>query len=260
MDAVKQMTFDWSLGRHPELLSGTFYQPLDQTVPHQFFATSMLATPLLRGVLGWEPDAPLGRARLAPQLPPDWPELTVRRLRAGGTSTDVEIRQRWTAAGGERRTTLTTTGPPLTFNFVPDVPAGAREVAVRVNAVDTELGPDGSFEVITGAGTQAGERAEIVVTWEGGLTVSPPRLALQPGQRSTGLRILDFAADPAGWTLSVEGTAGRSYDIALFGTPVRPTVTSGPAGVSDSGPGVVRVRFAEGEARAAATIRLIPRM
>jgi len=52
MDAVKQMTFDWALGRHPELLSGSFYQPLDQTVPHQFFATSMLVTPLLRGVFG----------------------------------------------------------------------------------------------------------------------------------------------------------------------------------------------------------------
>ncbi|WP_423926370.1 amylo-alpha-1,6-glucosidase [Candidatus Palauibacter sp.] len=260
MDAVKQMTFDWSLGRHPELLSGSFYQPLDQTVPHQFFATSMLATPLLRGVLGWEPDAPLGRARLAPQLPPDWPEVTVRRLRAGGTTTDVAIRQRWTSAGGERRTTLTTTGPPLTFDFVPDVPAGAREVAVRVNAVDTELGPDGSFEVITGAGTQTGERAEIVVTWEGGLAVSPPRVALQPGQRSTGLRILDFAADPGGWTLSVEGTAGRTYDISLFGTPVASSVTSGSVRVSDSGPGVVRIGFAEGEARAAATVRLIPRM
>ena len=167
MDAVKQMTFDWSLGRHPELLSGTFYQPLDQTVPHQFFATSALVTPLLRGVIGWEPDAPLGRARLAPQLPPDWPEVTVRRLRAGATTTDVEFRQTWTATGGERCTTLTTTGPPLTFDFVPDVPVGAREVAIRVNGIDAELGPDGSFEVITGAGTQTGERAEIVVSWEG---------------------------------------------------------------------------------------------
>ena len=260
MDAVKQMTFDWSLGRHPELLSGTFYQPLDQTVPHQFFATSMLATPLLRGVFGWEPDAPLGRARVAPQLPPDWPEVTVRRLRAGATTTDVAIRQRWTPAGGERRTTLTTTGSPLTFDFVPDVPVGAREVAVRVNGIDAELGPNGSFEVIAGAGTQTGERAEIVVSWEGGLAVAPPRVSLQPGQRSTGLRILDFASEADGWTLSVEGTAGRTYDIALFGTPVHPTVTSGAARVSDSGSGVVRIGFAEGEARAAATVRLTPRM
>ena len=250
MDAVKQMTFDWSLGRHPELLSGTFYQPLDQTVPHQFFATSALVTPLLRGVIGWEPDAPLGRARLAPQLPPDWPEVAVRRLRAGPTTTDVEIRQQWTAVGGERRTTLTTTGPPLTFDFVPDVPAGAQEVSIRVNGVDMHPSPDGSVEVTSGA--------EIVVSWTGGLAVAPPRVDLRPGQRSEGLRILDFTIDAEGWVLSVEGTAGRAYDVGLFGTAVTPAVTSGTARVSDVGDGTIRVGFAEGDGRVRAVIRLVP--
>ena len=111
MDAVKQMTFDWSLGRHGELFSGSFYQPLDQTVPHQFFATSMLVTPLLRGVFGWEPDAPQGRARLAPQLPADWPEASVRGLRVGASTVDVEVRQQWTSAGGEQRVVISSEGP-----------------------------------------------------------------------------------------------------------------------------------------------------
>ena len=139
MDAVKQMTFDWSLGRHGELFSGTFYQPLDQTVPHQFFASSMLATPLLRGVFGWEPDAPLGRARLAPQLPPDWSGAAVRRLRAGETVLDVEIRQRWMADGGERRTVIRSEGPALELQFVPDVPAGARNVSVAVDGAPVQV-------------------------------------------------------------------------------------------------------------------------
>ena len=258
MDAVKQMTFDWSLGRHPELLSGTFYQPLDQTVPHQFFATSALVTPLLRGVIGWEPDAPLGRARLAPQLPPDWPVATVRRLRAGETTTDVEIRQRWTAEGGERRTTLTTSGLPLAFEFVPDVPAGARNATVRVNGIDTELSPDGSVAVTVGGAAPAGSRAEIVVTWEGGLAVAPPRIDLEPGRTSDGLRILDFSADADGWSLSVEGTAGRTYDVAFFGTPVSSAVVRGAALVSDRGAGGVEVEFAEGDGRVTATLRLTP--
>ncbi|WP_420449378.1 amylo-alpha-1,6-glucosidase [Candidatus Palauibacter sp.] len=258
IDAVKRMTFDWSLGRHPELLSGTFYQPLDQTVPHQFFATSALVTPLLRGVIGWEPDAPLGRARLAPQLPPDWPEVTVRRLRAGATTTDVEIRQRWTAEGGERRTTLRTTGPSLTFEFVPDVPAGAEGVSILLNDVQTNLEGDGSLEVALGEGAPEGSHAEIVVTWEGGLAVAPPRIDLQPGQRSSGLRILDFAADADGWILSVEGTASRTYDIDLFGTPVAPSVTRGTAQVVDRGNGGLRVEFADDDGRSAATIRLAP--
>ena len=97
MDAIKQMTFDWSLGRHGELFSGTFYQPLDQTVPHQFFATSMLVTPLLRGVFGWEPDAPNGRARLAPQLP-----RTGRGRRCGGCGRATP-RSTWRSSSGGPR-------------------------------------------------------------------------------------------------------------------------------------------------------------
>ncbi|MDE2719222.1 GH116 family glycosyl hydrolase [Candidatus Palauibacter polyketidifaciens] len=243
VDAVKQMTFDWSLGRHPELLSGTFYQPLDQTVPHQFFATSALVTPLLRGVIGWEPDAPLDRVRLAPQLPPDWPAVTVRRLRAGETATDVEIRQRWTAEGGERRTTLTTTGPALTFAFVPDVPAGARDVSIGVNGAVTELTEDGTVEVTLGETVAAGDRAEIVVTWGGGLAIAPPRIDLEPGQVSSGLRILDFNADPDGWLLEVEGLAGRSYDLGLFGATVEADVVQGAATTALANPATVRIAF-----------------
>ena len=44
VDALSHLAFDWARGRHPELLSGAYYRPLDTAVPHQFFATSMLAS------------------------------------------------------------------------------------------------------------------------------------------------------------------------------------------------------------------------
>ena len=50
VDALARLTFDFARGRHPELLSGAFYRPLDTAVPHQFFATSMFVTPLMRGL------------------------------------------------------------------------------------------------------------------------------------------------------------------------------------------------------------------
>ena len=145
MDAVKQMTFDWSLGRHGELFSGDFYQPLDQTVPHQFFATSMLATPLLRGVFGWEPDAPAGRALVAPQLPAGWPGASVRGLGVGEARLDVEITRGWTAAGGESRARIShRSGPAVTVAYLPDVPPGAVSANVSVaggQRVDAPRGP-----------------------------------------------------------------------------------------------------------------------
>ena len=270
MDAVKQMTFDWSLGRHPELLSGSFYQPLDQTVPHQFFATSMLVTPLLRGIFGWRPDAPLGRARLAPQLPPDWPEATVRGLRAGNTTLEVETRQRWSAEGGERRTTIRAAGPRLDLDFVPDVPVGARNVTVALDGVPAALPIAGAIRVQVGSGAggregvgpgapaDRGAVTEILVTWEGGLAVAPPRIDLEPGQRSTGLRILDLVADDDGWLLTLEGTTGRDYDVELFGTPIDATPTDANVSVSGQSDGAIRVSFSGGGGRATTVVRLTP--
>ncbi len=93
VDALSQLTFDFARGRHAELLSGAFYRPLDTAVPHQFFATSMLATPILRGIVGWEANAPKRAARLAPQLPPSWGAFDVKRLGVGGARLDVAFRQ-----------------------------------------------------------------------------------------------------------------------------------------------------------------------
>ena len=267
MDAVKQMTLDWALGRHPELLSGRFYQPLDQTVPHQFFATSMLVTPLLRGVFGWQPDAPLGRARLAPQLPPGWPAAAVRGLRAGNTTLDVEIRQDWTSAGGRQRATIRWQGPRLDLDFVPDVPVGARNPSITVDGIPAPAGRAARIQVgrdapgPEGAAPEAvdqDEVAEIVVRWEGGLAVAPPRIDLEPGQRSTGFRIIDLVADEDGWLLTLEGTQGRAYDVELFGTPVDAASTDAAASVSGQSDGTIRVTFAGEGSRATTVVRLSP--
>ncbi|MXX85690.1 MAG: hypothetical protein F4Y71_04470, partial [Acidobacteria bacterium] len=279
MDAVKQMTYDWSLGRHPELFSGTFYQPLDQTVPHQFFASSMLVTPLLRGVFGWDPDAPNGRARLAPQLPADWREAAVRGLRVGETTVDVEMRGGPTPAGGERRVLITSEGPPVVIEFVPNVPAGAGDLRVTTTGGRPEEGEathpaPGAMPRSTAIRVTEGRPAEVTVTWRGGLAVAPPRIDLEPGQRSTGLRIIDLQADAEGWTLVTEGSSGRAYRVDLFGIPVEAAVVSEGASVepvpvqtdpgagyarrAEAGGGSFRVRFAPASGRRTATLRLTP--
>ncbi|MCL7960870.1 MAG: GH116 family glycosyl hydrolase, partial [marine benthic group bacterium] len=218
MDAVKQMTFDWSLGRHPELLSGAFYTPLDETVPHQFFASSMLPTPLIRGLVGWEPDAPNAAATLAPQIPADWDRMAVRRLWVGDTRVEAVIERE----AGVTRVILGSEGPPIELAYVASLPLGSRNATVRVDgeahAVEAESSPhDLRLPVEL---TLDGLDHRIEIEWTGGLSVVPPRIGLEPGQTSSGLRIVNFDREDGAWRLSVEGEGGRSYRVRLIGQPV----------------------------------------
>ena len=64
LSAIARSGFTWGLGRNPEVWSGSQFEPLDTSVPHQFFGTSFILTVLTRGLLGWEPDVPRGVVRL----------------------------------------------------------------------------------------------------------------------------------------------------------------------------------------------------
>ncbi|HSD28106.1 MAG TPA: GH116 family glycosyl hydrolase, partial [Vicinamibacteria bacterium] len=207
VDALARMAFDWGHGRHPELLSGAFYRPLDTAVPQQFFATSMLVSPIVCGLLGWEPDAPAARARLAPQLPPQWRRLRVTRLPVGAARLDVLIEQeparlalRIEPRGGRVRLDLRLSPPP-----------GARDVSTTVDGARTS-GRGGRVELALGDAPRVVE-----IRWTGGLAVEPPVSALEPGQADLGLRVLDFAVEAAGWRLRVEGPAGGSAVLRLHG-------------------------------------------
>ncbi len=274
VDAVKQHAFDWSRGRWPENYSGAYYRPMDETVPHQFFATSMLVTPLLRGVLGWEPDAPGHRARLAPQLPPGWDTVRVANLRVGATRLDVEI----VRGLGSVDVRVEPHGPPVDLEVALPVPLGARSVFAGVGGT----APDGRSvaragdapEVVWGAhdgtlthaltGIAEGGTYTVSAFWQGGLSVAAPVRRLVPGQKSTGVRVVDFTAERDGWILELEGRTGSAYDVRLYGE--RPRLVSADGAVASltldeggpSSPHLLHVRFPAGEGRRLATLHLIP--
>ncbi|HXI21194.1 MAG TPA: GH116 family glycosyl hydrolase, partial [Gemmatimonadales bacterium] len=213
VDAVKQQVFDWSLGRNPENFSGAYYRPMDETVPDQFFATSMLVTPLLRGVLGWDPDAPDSSATLTPQLPPGWDTVRVHNLRVGATTLDVTLSRALGSVGAE---VVSRTGPPVKLTVVLPIPLGAHDVYASVSgpsgtsmlkdstgAPRVDVGAhDGSLPLPVTVPT--GGRAALAAYWQGGLSVAAPTVDLVPGQSSTGVRVVDFVSDGGGWRLDLE--------------------------------------------------------
>ncbi len=256
VDALKQMTFDWARGRHPELLSGRYYRPLDTAVPQQFFATSMLVSPIVAGMLGWNPDAPNQSAQLAPQLPHSWTRMSVNNLMVGSARIGLEMTQ-----GAEAlEATVSHSGPPVELELVLSLPLGATEI----RTADQVAGHRDAVAVTNGrhdvaARTQlalSGETQRVSLEWVGGLAVVAPTLRLTPGQKSNGLRILDFTSTDGAWNLMLEGEAARTYRVCLAGE--KPRVAEGPATVvTEASHHELEVTMPSGPGRVTTTIHLV---
>ncbi|MBK8060793.1 MAG: hypothetical protein IPK33_23750 [Gemmatimonadetes bacterium] len=141
LDAIARTGFDEALGRNPEVISGRVYKPLDTAVPHQFFATSMVLTPLVRGLLGIEVDAPAGAPARGP--------APARRLgyRAGR------------APGGGRRQALVAAGAQRAHGDADGGARGDREGAThhrRVRAGAPARGSDRGARSRRGVARHAG--------------------------------------------------------------------------------------------------------
>ncbi len=220
LDAIARTTFDNSLGHNPEVISGRLYKPLDTAVPQQFFATSMILTPLIRGLLGITVDAPAHRVTIAPHLPPSWDSVSVDNVPVGRDELSFTVRR----SAGDIVLAVGRTGPDheaLDLTFSPALPLGAR---ITTAAARTEVTPG---DVHATVGTTFGTSATLRVAYTGGWSVVPPSMPAVIGERSRAPRILSErleaprrSAAPGGawYVVSLEGLAGHTYAFRI-GTP-----------------------------------------
>jgi hypothetical protein len=234
LQAIARTGFDQALGRNPEVMSGRLYKPLDTAVPQQFFATSMVLTPLLRGLLGMDIDAPRRHVTIAPHLPPGWDSVAVDNVPVGaGRLSFVVRRSRGKVTLALRRVG---DGTPLDVEFAPALPLGAQPSGAGVEAQRT---PGDVHGRVRASVTESGE---LMVRYSGGWTIEPPDMRPAIGARSSAPRILsERLGDAAGapYVVSLEGLAGHSYTFRVT-APDRPaarpiTVTFPSAGANADG-------------------------
>jgi len=252
--ANARSTFYHALGRNPELQSGAFRRTLDTTVPHQFFATSMIPTPLFRGMLGLAADAPRSALSFAPQLPADWRALAVRKYPVGSSTVDIVIRHFHEGAATEYTAWFTRDGEgdPLSVRFAPVLAPGSRVMQVLANgepvAYEVSRRPDGVQPDVT---VPLDRRAEVTVRYRPGIAAVPRRPQPEEGQQATELRIIRYTYDEAtgDYVLLIEGRGGRTYDVHLMspcGAPTDPRGAELSPTMQSIAPGryVARVTFA----------------
>jgi glycogen debranching enzyme len=209
---VAQTGTDFALGVQPELMSGAFYRPLDTAMPDQFFSTSMIVSPLLRGLLGYRVEAATCRVRLSPQLPAMWDSITVHRLPAGCGTLDLDVRRSTGAVtvalrqnGGSRPIDVTLS-PSLPLGAtVEGVTAAGRVVRYEVRQTLHDLSPE--FEVrVRGA-------VEVRLRYRGGAELVPADVRPRPGDPVRGPRLVDWRREGETFVAVVEGTGVQRFRV-----------------------------------------------
>ncbi|TMG79758.1 MAG: hypothetical protein E6H78_19885, partial [Betaproteobacteria bacterium] len=201
LDAIARTTFDESRGRNPEVISGRLYKPLDTAVPQQFFATSMVLTPLIRGLLGIDVDADRRSLALSPHLPPDWDSVAVDNIPVGPSRVDVRLTRRRSGWHAE----LVRRGPanmPLAVTFAPALPLDASTSA----PVDPTSG-----DVHAAARDTLRDRLTLDVPFTGGWSIVAPPTRAAIGERSLAARVLSERLVDGRYVATLEGRAGRTY-------------------------------------------------
>jgi hypothetical protein len=222
-----RLTTAGALGYAPELLSGDFYQPMDTAVPHQLFSSAGVLAPLLKGMLGFYPDAPARSVRLEPHLPARWAEVGFGNLRVGEGSFDFAASQ--DGRGGVYRI-RTRDLAGHTLRLTPGFEPGAKVERVTVNGNPVEFtSPQGEDAHCDLQFAMSGDD-EVRVELKRGLRILEPMDAPAIGARTSQLKILGVSHDPVPgqYRLRVEGKPGRSYTLQLVGAP--PLEVSFPAG------------------------------
>jgi hypothetical protein len=96
-----------ALGYVTELLSGDYLAAFGRSSHHQVWSEAMVATPLVRGLLGLTVEDGGRSVRFAPQLPADWERVAIRNIPAGGGQVDLTM----VRANGEDRVVLERRSP-----------------------------------------------------------------------------------------------------------------------------------------------------
>jgi glycogen debranching enzyme len=239
LKTIARSGFTWGLGRNPEVWSGSQFEPLDTSVPHQFFGTSFILTGLTRGLLGWEPDVPRGIVKLAPQLPSEWGEMQVHEARAGDGRYEIAINK----SLNELRVAVRGKGGPDTLVFEPHLPLGSRVTVVTANgaAIPFDTVPNPRDTQIS-TRVLLTDSVEIVVQHTTGyeLLIRQPQ-ALR-GERSKSMRVLDIRLVGGELVIQAEAPAGSTMTISFAHDPmtVQPAEFDGPGDPVD---GYVRKEF-----------------
>jgi hypothetical protein len=241
--ATARLTGIQSPGYMPEHMNGDRYLPGERSVPHQLFSSVGVVVPAVRGLLGLETnqradDKGTISASISfhPRLPADWPFVRFSKytIGSGGAQLSGEVRQE----KGISDVKLELSGvQEISANVAVPIPLLARVRRVTVS------GKNAKFRVVEEGDSKSATvdvqlqgETEIAAEYEGGVGIAPPTTEPEPGERSSGLKVIRVAAtDDKNLELSLAGMGGHSYMLELVTALAEPVAEGARVTKTDAG-------------------------
>ena len=222
-------TFIDSLGFCSELFSGEFFNPIEESVPHQIFSSSPVVTCLVRGLLGLRGNALKKEIEFRPSIPGSWKKVEIRNFRVGKDifHFDVERSENKFAFQIDPKAHA-----PYRIHFSPSLGYGTRAKAVKVNGKEKDFKVEEvSGEVRCLFNLEIKGKTLVEITTEKSILLYLPPYFPQIGDRTSALKIVRTQYKDNQLKILVEGLGGKEYTLSLI-TP-RSLVSIKEASVED---------------------------
>jgi GH15 family glucan-1,4-alpha-glucosidase len=210
------LTLSGSLGRTTEVVSGSVFEPLSASSPHQIWSSAMVISPILRGMLGLESDGISHTLSFAPHVPATWKHVSLHNVWVGSTSCDLA----YDRSDDDVSLRITAKRSKLRLRFAPEISLRARVLSATVNglAAGFQLDKNSHDQHVT-IDLDVASAAEVHLHLQDDFALEAPVSLPPAGKASHGVRVIgeSWNEERDQLQISVSGLAGSSYDFAVRG-------------------------------------------
>jgi GH15 family glucan-1,4-alpha-glucosidase len=225
LQANSQLALDGSPGHVTEVLSGSYYEPLPESSPHQIWSSAMVVLPLVRGLLGITNSRTETTLTVAPHVPADWNRWSASNVPACGGRAElvytkdakqIALQVEWhpgaprdSAQGSTREGTCKLVFSPA---ISPHATVGKN---IPLQKTVTDRHPTVSVQLTPGMNS-----VKIPVARDFGIVVRSPLPSL--GGTSRNLRVVkqEWSADGKNLRLQIQGLSGVAYRFKTYGAHI----------------------------------------
>jgi len=207
-------TFIDALGFCPELFSGEFFTPIEESVPHQIFSSSPVITCTVRGLLGLKGNALKREMEFKPNFPAIWGKVEIKNFFLGKDVFHIRTER------DEKKMAFrieSSSKAPYYLYLSPSLGYGARIKLVSVNGKDKDFQIEKKRgEVRCVLRLEIKDQVEVQIEYDDSIFIFLPPYFPQIGDKTTGLKIIRAHYSDNQMKILVEGFKGMEYTLRLI--------------------------------------------